>query len=195
MSVLLVIFGINGRQGTAVAHTFLNTPGWQVRGLTSSPHSQASDNWRARGVDIVEVDVNKEDCVKEAVVGATAIFVVTDFYTQLADHSVQTLASLTSTPPERHASNRDFQAGQNILRAAANLPGLYRIVISTLETTPATVRGQWQVDGKKKLVRELQDVFPQLLPRTSYVQPCLPMEDFATLLKKVVKLSWIPDNH
>jgi hypothetical protein len=185
MASLVVIVGVNGRQGTAVAQNFLNTPGWRIRGLTSSPGCSASKKWRALGVEIVDVDLNNEDSVRAAVQDATAIFMVTDFYAQLADHSVKTLASLTSKPREVYAAGRDLQAGKTLLAAAAFAPGLERLVLSTIWTSPTNIRGRQQVQAKVSLVRWLEAKLPELWQKTSYIQPCLRMEDFSSLLKRV----------
>ena len=187
MSSLLVVVGVNGRQGTAVAHTFLKLPGWRVRGLTSSPLCPASEKWRALGVEIFEVDLNNESSVRAAVRDATAIFMVTDFYAQLADHSVKTFASLTSKPAEGIACQRDYQAGKTLLFAAADVPGLQRVVLSTIRTKPISMRGREQVKAKVQLVHWLKGTFPELWQKTSYIQPCLRMEDLVSLLKRVSK--------
>ncbi|KAF2679929.1 NAD(P)-binding protein [Lentithecium fluviatile CBS 122367] len=181
---LLVILGINGRQGSSVARAFLNAPGWRIRGLTSSPKCRSSEDWRTLGVETVHTELNNDESVLNAFKGVTAVFAVIDFYSILEDHTVQTLAGIQSMRPEDVAVEREMHYGKNILRAAAATEGLQRLVLSTLWTSPTTQRGRDQAMVKAWLVRHLEEKYRDLWAKTSYLQPCARMEDCTTMISR-----------
>jgi uncharacterized protein YbjT (DUF2867 family) len=75
---IIAVTGISGNQGGSVAPTFINTPGWVVRGITRHTDSATSKSWSAKGVDMVKVDLDKPNEVIEAFRGAHTIFGVTN---------------------------------------------------------------------------------------------------------------------
>lgn len=71
---IVLVTGITGRQGGGVA-TALLEQGYQIRGLTRNPDSDASQAWSARGVDMVKGDFTDYDSIKAAVDGVDYLFV------------------------------------------------------------------------------------------------------------------------
>jgi hypothetical protein len=188
---LLVILGINGRQGRSVANAFLNEPGWRIRGLTRSPFCIASEDWRAVGVEIVGVNPSDVDDLRTAFKDATAIFIRTDYYSYVVDHSVHTLAYMTSKPLDDIASSQEIVYGREVLDAVAGVPELQRLIWSTVRTANAPTRlGRAQIENQAALKEYLGTCFPHLLGRTSFLYPCLRMEDYATMLDRVSKHAW-----
>jgi hypothetical protein len=117
---------------------------------------------------------------------ANAIFAFTNYYSHLADHSVQTLAYMRSEPVDTIASSRDVLSGQAIFTAAACVPGLQRLVWSTVKTRGApNDRGKALVTNQVYLLQWLERRYPDLLGKTSFLYPCLRMEDYAAMLSRV----------
>lgn len=94
MSNLIVIVGITGvqvsytpcfltasnkHQGSSVANTFLNNPNYTIRGTTRDPSSAKAESLSAKGIKIVQADLDDVASLHRAFTNATLIFGVTDF--------------------------------------------------------------------------------------------------------------------
>lgn len=185
---LIVVLGINGRQGASVAKAFRRDPGWRIRGLTSELNSEMSKRWESCGVEVQKVDTNDLASMITAFRGASAVFAVTDYYKHLDDHSVHTLASLTSKSREEVAGDRDYQAQHVILQAAAVTTTLMRLILSSLPDASGiypTLRGRQQMLSKKAVAKSIWTTYPHLAVKTAIVEPCLRMEDFRVTYRRV----------
>lgn len=77
---LIVIIGATGGQGGSVVNSFLNDPEWRVRGITRNPSSQKSKNLEARGVQVVQANLDDRASLAKVFQDANVIFAVSDFW-------------------------------------------------------------------------------------------------------------------
>jgi uncharacterized protein YbjT (DUF2867 family) len=70
---------VTGTQGSAVAKTFLDSPGWQVRGITRSIDAPAAQNLSSGGVELATADLDDKSSLVKVIRDSHAIFANTDF--------------------------------------------------------------------------------------------------------------------
>ncbi len=75
MSKQILITGVTGKQGGAVARA-LAGKGFQLRGMTRKPDSDAAKAVAAIGIDVVAGDLDDEASLKTALTGAWGVFAV-----------------------------------------------------------------------------------------------------------------------
>ena len=188
---LLVVVGINGRQGTSVANAFLKTEQFRIRGLTSSPGRSASKKWVARGVEIRKETFDNADSVRENFSGAAIIFATTNYDKYFEDRAAKLACSLCPNSGLLNlAMLHEIKMGRMIVSAAADTPGLGRFVLVTLpavlpDTTFTTNRGAYQFRAQGEIVRYLTRHHDALHEKTNIVRPSLRMEDCLMTLQMV----------
>lgn len=99
-------------QGSSVAETFVNQPGWRLRGVTRKPSIPAAAQWQKKGVEIVCGDMDDPQSLRKALQGATVVFGVTDFWQHLKDSEVQRQAAERKKPINALAFNREIEQGR-----------------------------------------------------------------------------------
>ena len=67
---LIAVVGATGHQGGSVVSTFLNEQGWRIRGLTRNRNSPAAQALSARGVEMVNADLDDVASLTAAFQGA-----------------------------------------------------------------------------------------------------------------------------
>lgn len=77
---LIVIIGITGNQGGSVADAFLSNPNYRIRGLTRNSSSPAAKDLAAKGIEIVQADMDVPQSLQKAFEGANLIFSVTNYW-------------------------------------------------------------------------------------------------------------------
>lgn len=189
---LIVIIGINGRQGTSVANAFLDIPGFRIRGLTSSPDCIASEHWRELGVEIQEETFVNEQHVRASFKGADFMFASTSFHKPMKDRRANLAqeVGLMGRGLLQFSVRRDVYVGRMLLDAAASTPGLRRLVMSTLPVTLpgakyATHEAEAQYVAKREQVNHLSRCMHSLSTKTTVVKPCVRMEDYRITLRMV----------
>ncbi|KAL5418915.1 hypothetical protein PMIN06_005785 [Paraphaeosphaeria minitans] len=188
---LIVIVGINGRQGSSVAEAFMDVPGTRIRGLTSSPMGPASQRWQERGVEIREEMFDDEKHIKDSFKGATIIFAITSYHKFMQDRRAKLIAEIGFKRSVREiAIRQEVQVGRMILDAAATTPGLQKLVMSTFPvTSPGNKHASHTAQGtylaKREHIRYMGRCLPALAAKTVLVKPCMPMEDFQATLRMV----------
>ena len=75
MSRIILITGVTGNQGGAVAHA-LQGSGFGLRGLTRKPESERAAALARHGVDVVKGDLDDEGTLRHALAGAWGVFSV-----------------------------------------------------------------------------------------------------------------------
>jgi uncharacterized protein YbjT (DUF2867 family) len=70
----ILITGVTGHQGGAVAQALGGSSGFQLRGLTRKPDSDRAAALARRGVDVVKGDFNDEATLRRALAGAWGVF-------------------------------------------------------------------------------------------------------------------------
>lgn len=192
---LVVILGINGRQGTSVAKAFLGSRKYRIRGLTTRPDCFESNRWRAYGVEIREERFMEYSHVRESFKGADIIFAVSCFST--TDHRLDLAYDVgmisRSIDKLDLARKADSEKGIMVLDAAASTKGLRRFIMSTLPIvlTPgakfATRRAQQHHESKSEQLLYLTSNVPELFHKTILVRAAACMEDFWLTLRLVCK--------
>ncbi|KAM0476187.1 hypothetical protein ACHAPX_006604 [Trichoderma viride] len=128
---LIVVLGATGNQGSSVVNTFLKDAVWRVRGLTRNPSSAKAKALSARGVEVVQADMDDISSLSAAFRDANAIFVVSDFwgiYGALAQQNENT----SEKPLNLLAGETELQQLKNAIDAASRVPELERFILSTL---------------------------------------------------------------
>ncbi|KAL6915047.1 hypothetical protein ACHAP8_005891 [Fusarium lateritium] len=176
-SKLLVVIGITGRQGSSVANAFVDLPEWRIRGVSRDASSPVAQDWISKGVEIFKGDLNDVDSLKNAFRGATAIFGVTDFYSQATNLANIAGAKEAGVKINEYARNIETSLAMNIA-IAANSPAvsatLTHFVFSSLSDTKRWSRGKYtcnfHFDGKAEAVNRIKAEMPDLAAKLSTVQ-------------------------
>ncbi|PMD44500.1 NAD(P)-binding protein [Hyaloscypha variabilis F] len=79
MPKTIAILGVTGTQGGSVASHFFSL-GWHVRGLTRPLTSASSISLKAKGIEVVQADIDSPSSLLSAFRGAHVIFGLTDFW-------------------------------------------------------------------------------------------------------------------
>ncbi|KAJ4352215.1 uncharacterized protein N0V89_007562 [Didymosphaeria variabile] len=187
---LIVIVGINGRQGTSVANAFLDAPGFRIRGLTSSPDCPASEKWKDLGVEIREETFVDEEHARASFEGAAAIFAMTSYHKPFEDRRAKLAyeVGLIKISMAQFALRRAAYQGRILFDAVADTRGLHRFVLSTLPVVLpgakyATHLAQANYHTKKEQLNYLTRCLPSLAAKTIAVKPCMRMEDYRMTLQ------------
>ncbi|KAL8697175.1 MAG: hypothetical protein Q9201_007262 [Fulgogasparrea decipioides] len=84
MSKLLTVFGATGQQGGSLLHYLLKRPDalevYRFRGVTRDMNKPAAVVLKDAGVEMVQADMDDESSLKNALVGSSAVFAMTDCY-------------------------------------------------------------------------------------------------------------------
>ncbi|KAJ5988434.1 hscarg dehydrogenase [Penicillium waksmanii] len=134
MVKLLVVAGATGMQGSGVIDALATNPDWKIRGLTRSTNSDKAKGLSDRGIEMVSADMDDEDSLLNAFIGANAIFAVTDFYEPFA----------TGIGPEK-AMQIEYERGLKLARAAAKTKTLEFYFWSTLPAANDLTNGEVKV--------------------------------------------------
>jgi uncharacterized protein YbjT (DUF2867 family) len=138
----IVIVGVTGIQGSSVAATFLAVPNWHVRGITRSPNSEAAKAQAAKGVEIVQGDLDDVPSLVSAFEGAHAIFANTDWSAAL----FYALEHPEVGDARQYFRDVEFRYGANIAEAAAagsTMKTLERFVWSSLSHAKRLSKGKY----------------------------------------------------
>ena len=193
---LVVIAGINGRQGTSVANAFLNGGGFRVRGLTSSPECASSNRWRALGVEIREETYADTQHIHASLEGATIIFAIISvrglLKAQARELDIAYSVGLTrGVSPRKFAIEKATWLGRALFDAANDIPELTQFVLSTLpvlhihNTAYATSIAAAEHMVQLRHVDYIKTLLPQLWRKTILFKPSPRMEDYHSTLKLV----------
>ena len=125
MSDLLVVFGATGNQGGSVINSVLNDAElsklFSIRGVTRDITKPEALALKAKGVDVVQADLNDPASISNAVKDARAVFAV------------------TATVYDEKLAEREYAQGKAIADAAVKA-GVHFLVYSTLPS-PALITG------------------------------------------------------
>lgn len=134
MSRLIVVTGATGMQGSGVIDALASNPDWRIRGLTRNTNSDKAKALMDRGIEMVAANMDDEDSLSNAFIGAHAIFAVTDFYEPFA----------TGIGPKR-AMQIEYERGVKLARAAAKTTTLESYFWSTLPAASDLTNGEVKV--------------------------------------------------
>ena len=170
---LIVVIGATGNQGGSVISTFLKEPGWKIRGLTRNHKSPSAQALTAKGVEMVNVDLDDITSLVSAFKGAYAIFSMLDFWTGFRDP-----ANASKLSPGQNmlewAHDYELQQGKNVLDAAAQTNGLERLIFSALSHVTKWSEGKYNhvyhFDAEGRAVEYGRHHHPILMKKTSVIQ-------------------------
>ncbi|MFI5998471.1 NmrA/HSCARG family protein [Streptomyces sp. NPDC051362] len=133
---VIATVGATGKQGGSLVNAILADPDspFVVRALTRDSSSLAAKELAARGVEVVEADLDSEASLTQAFAGAYGAFVVTDYWSPLTFEQ----------EAARPRTVREFEQATNAARAAKTA-GVSHVVWSTLEDT----RPHFEATGDK----------------------------------------------
>lgn len=176
MSKLIVVIGVTGAQGSSVAKTFLNLPGWVVRGISRNPSSAASQALSTLGVEIVKGDLDDKASLLPAFEGAHTIFANTDFFTHFFS-AIGSPEITSGRDPKIYGHDREIEQGLNIAEVAASptvINTLERFIYSSLADATKWSGGKYKTvyhfDCKAEVIRVIWEKYPELAKRMSELQ-------------------------
>lgn len=172
---IIAIVGATGNQGGSVARTFLALPEWHVRCLTRNPSSRAAQDLLSLGAEVVQANMETESSLSDALKGAHAIFLNTDFWeTYQPLIAAQTGHTDSNEPtPGAIALEREILHGRNAALAASKIPTLERIVYSALFPMKKLSHGKYDHshhwESKAAIVDFIRNEVPDLAKKTSEI--------------------------
>ncbi|KAL7921908.1 hypothetical protein ACQKWADRAFT_313691 [Trichoderma austrokoningii] len=156
---IATILGATGKQGGAAVDALLRKPEYHVHGITRNADSSAAKALKARGVEVVQADLNDEDTLRVAFEGSHVIFGATDFVPGFVQYGGD--------------RGRDIEAeqGRNVARAAQATPTLEHFIWSTLPSTSKTSNGKYACPNfeGKSAVNDFIRTLPDLLAKTVFL--------------------------
>lgn len=178
----------NPTKGSAIARTFLQIPGWRIRGTTRNPSSPSALALQSQGIEVVKVDLDSVTTLLAAFQNATAIFGLTDFWEPYFSPTNQELAKKTGKTINEIAYETEIQHGINIATAASQIPTLTRYIYSSLADVKSLSNGKYtqvyHFDSKAQVVHYIKQHLPALFQKSSFLQ----VGEYVTNWKKMVTL-------
>jgi hypothetical protein len=161
MSKILTVIGGTGIQGSSVILAALeSSEQWQVRAITRDPTGQAAQALQAKGVEIVQADLNESSSLTKAFANSYAIFAATDFFGPFAALGADA----------EKAMEVEWNQTNNIIQAALACKSLRHFVWSTLPHAANTSNGKFKIGHfeAKNRGEDLIRSIPSLLAKTTF---------------------------
>lgn len=159
MSKIITVVGATGTQGGSVVRTLLNDPKYSVRTITRNVKSDAAQALAARGVEVVEANMNDIDSLKTAFTGSHAIYAVTNFFEAVPNMGVEKSMEI------------ETRLGANLADAAAATETLTHYVWSTLPNSRRNTGGKIVIpyyESKNRVDDYIKETHPLLLRKTTF---------------------------
>lgn len=181
---LIVVLGATGNQGGSVVQTLLSDNTWTIRGVTRNASSAKSKALTAKGIEMVEADTNNISSLQKAFEGAHAIFSVTDFWVTYAEVAGDPSKLKPGQEMNEYALESELQQGKNIFDAAARVPGLHKLIFSSISNCTKYSGGKYtkilHFDAKAFAVDYGKEKYPELYAKTSVIELGLYLSNFST---------------
>lgn len=158
MSKIVTVIGATGIQGGSVIRALLDDPKYTLRAVTRNTKSDAARALAARGVEVVEADINNADSLRAAFAGSHAIFAATNFFESPALGIEKSMEIET-------------RLGNNLADAAAATESLEHYVWSTLPNSRKNTGGKLVVpyyESKNRVDDHIKANLPDLLRKTTF---------------------------
>ncbi|RNJ58079.1 NmrA-like domain-containing protein 1 [Verticillium nonalfalfae] len=124
---VITIFGATGLQGGSVIKTFLGDrklSGWLIRGVTRNASSEKARDLAAKGVEVVEANLNDRVSVLKAVQGSTVVYGVTNYWESLDKNlEVQQGKNIADAVKEAQVQHYIWSSLPNITKRKHNAIG------------------------------------------------------------------------
>ncbi|KAL1847970.1 hypothetical protein Daus18300_013773 [Diaporthe australafricana] len=160
MSKIVTVIGATGIQGGSVIRALLDNPKYHLRAVTRNTKSDAARAIAARGVEVVEADINNAASLRAAFAGSHAIFAATNFFEALPELGVDKSMEV------------ETRLGTNLADAAAATDTLEHYVWSTLPNSRRNTSGKVVVpyyEAKNRVDDHIQTSHPALWRKTTFV--------------------------
>ena len=179
----IAVLKFSGFQGGSVADVFLTEPGWRIRGITRDVTKPAAKSLSAKGIEMVQGDLNQVSSIRVAFEGANAIYAVTDFWAPFFTPSTKEKLQPGQILNE-YCHDLELQQGKNLADAAATVKTLERYVYSGLTNFKELSKGKYNwvyhFDSKAKVVDYIKENLSDLAAKMSVVQIGLYATHWAT---------------
>lgn len=157
---IITIVGATGAQGGGIIDFLAGNANYKLRGLTRNHNSVAALDLRAKGVQVVQADLNDLASLRAAFAGSYAVYGVTDMpgmRAELGDNSAATAA--------------EEKQGINIARACLETPGLEHFIWSTLPDATKLSNGAFDLPNfkGKAAVDDFVRAHDDLLAKTTFL--------------------------
>ncbi|KAK5120686.1 hypothetical protein LTR85_006044 [Meristemomyces frigidus] len=159
MSKLVTVVGATGVQGGSVVNALIGVEGYRIRAITRNRQSEKAQALQAKGVEVVEADLNDIASLKAAFAGSYAVYGVTNFF------------DAYPAVGKDKAIEIEAQLGINLAIAAAATSTLQHYVWSTLPNSRRVSGGKVVVlhyEGKNKVDDYIKSQ-PALLQKTTFM--------------------------
>lgn len=154
------IVGATGNQGISIIDALISNPEIQLRGITRNKSSANAMAQSAKGVEMVQADLNDPDSIRKAFEGSHLIFAITDFFEPFAN----------AGPVEAQAI--ETKQGIAMAKAAAQTLTLEHYIWSTLPDWETLSGGEIALphaQSKVAVDRYIRDEEPSLLEKTTFL--------------------------
>ncbi|KAL8726757.1 MAG: hypothetical protein Q9166_006496 [cf. Caloplaca sp. 2 TL-2023] len=164
MTKLLVVLGATGNQGSSVINAVQkHDPACKIRGITRNTLSAAAKALSEKGVEMVAARRTDQNALTSAFKGATAIFVVTDFWQPFLDAAAAPAPGFHSI--EMIAKDDELAQGRAAVDAALTcLDTLEHFVFSSIPDEMAVSNGKYDLPhyaAKNATIKYIQDLQTQ----------------------------------
>lgn len=177
----ITIVGVTGSQGSSVAKTFLESPGWHVRGITrSSFATPAAENLASAGVELIRGNLDDKSSLIDAFRQSHVVFANTDFFalTKYPDLTKLLETTYAGKPLNEACFAHEIKQSKNIVDAAAQVleegSPLETFVLSSLSHASKWSGGEivhvLHFDAKAIAENYLKDQHSALAAKTRYLQ-------------------------
>ncbi|KAI9147327.1 putative hscarg dehydrogenase [Paramyrothecium foliicola] len=159
MSKIVTVVGATGVQGASVVEALLDNPTYTIRAITRNGQSDAAKALAAKGVSVVEADIDSIESLKAAFAGSHSIFAVTNFFETLITKGIE------------ESMKRETRQGINLADAAAATDSLEHYVWSTLPNSKQNSGGKLAVayyESKNQVDSHIKSL-PHLLSKTTFL--------------------------
>ncbi|KAI9805065.1 MAG: hypothetical protein M1825_000899 [Sarcosagium campestre] len=173
---LLVVFGATGVQGGSVIKSFLSDPttaeAFKLRAITRDPSKPSAQALAAKGVECVTGDTNSIDSLKKALVGAYAVFGVTNYWDK-PDKALEIKQG-------KNIADAAKAAGVQHMILFTVLGSEHFVDIKAIEVTKGAFPNVYHFDSKAEIGEYMDSIG---LPTTSFM-PGFYMSNLQGILKK-----------
>lgn len=180
-SKIIAVIGATGNQGGSVVNTFLQEPGWQVRGITRNTTSAKAQALQSRGVDVVQADLDDVQSLRSAFDGVHTIFLVSDTWGLYGNPDNKDKPK-AGQPLNIWAAETETQQLKNAIDAAAQVSTLQRLILSSLSDAKKWSKGKYthvyHFDSKANADYYAQEQYPNLWAKASVYQAGLYLSNF-----------------
>lgn len=135
---IITIVGATGNQGVSIINALSTKTEFHIRGLTRNPSSPQAKELVAKGVEIVQANIDDPSSIKAAFAGSHIVYGITDFFEPFVRLNNATEAAAAET-----------LQGIALAEAAAATPTLEHYIWSTLPDWDVLTGGKYPVPHAK----------------------------------------------